>query len=207
MRVSGDVDGNQLELSASAQACGGHIALRGTGSRIRIGEIHNVQDFALSVGSHCSIDIADQVWVGNLKIFTDDGATIVISSWAGFNGVVHLYAREGKAIHVGPRSLFADLVELTTGDSHAIFDLALKKRVNHAGDIHIGEQVWLCAGVRVMKNVKIGAGSVIGAGAVVTRDIPAHCMASGVPAKVLRRGITWDQRLLDDLPDDAKEFS
>jgi maltose O-acetyltransferase len=48
------------------------------------------------------------------------------------------------------------------------------------------ENVWLGARVVVMSGVTIGEGSVIGAGSVVTRDIPARTIAAGVPAKVIR---------------------
>jgi acetyltransferase-like isoleucine patch superfamily enzyme len=47
--------------------------------------------------------------------------------------------------------------------------------------------VWLGARVIVLPGVTIGEGSVIGAGSVVTRSIPARCLAAGVPAKVLRQ--------------------
>lgn len=51
----------------------------------------------------------------------------------------------------------------------------------------IGDHCWLCSGVTVCGGVTIGAGSIIAAGAVVTRDIPPHSIAAGVPAKVLRQ--------------------
>jgi Acetyltransferase (isoleucine patch superfamily) len=54
------------------------------------------------------------------------------------------------------------------------------------GIITIGDDAWLGAGVIVMPNVTIGACSVIGAGAVVTHDIPPFSVAVGVPAKVIK---------------------
>lgn len=55
----------------------------------------------------------------------------------------------------------------------------------------IGNHVWLGQRVIIGKGVKIGENSVIGAGAIVTRDIPEGCVAAGVPAKVIRRDISW----------------
>jgi acetyltransferase-like isoleucine patch superfamily enzyme len=46
--------------------------------------------------------------------------------------------------------------------------------------------VWLGAGVTVLDNVHIGQGAVIGAGSVVTQNIPANTIAVGVPARVVR---------------------
>lgn len=52
--------------------------------------------------------------------------------------------------------------------------------------VYIGKNVWLASNVTVLPGVHIGDNSVIGAGAVVTRDIPANVLAVGNPAKVLR---------------------
>lgn len=53
--------------------------------------------------------------------------------------------------------------------------------------IHIEKKVWLGANVTVLPGVTIGEGSVIAAGAVVTKDVPANMIAAGVPAKVIRK--------------------
>ncbi|WP_125713884.1 sugar O-acetyltransferase [Companilactobacillus kedongensis] len=60
--------------------------------------------------------------------------------------------------------------------------------------IHIGNNVWLGANVSVLGGVTIGNNSVIGAGSVVNKDIPAGVVAAGVPCKVLRK-ITEKDRI------------
>ncbi|WP_280537348.1 DapH/DapD/GlmU-related protein [Halopenitus sp. POP-27] len=55
---------------------------------------------------------------------------------------------------------------------------------NSKGDIHIGNNVWIGASVFITEGVEIGDNAVIGANSVVTRDIPPHTIAAGVPAKV-----------------------
>ena len=55
-----------------------------------------------------------------------------------------------------------------------------------AADIHIGKYVWIGAHVKILKGVTIGDNAVIGAGAVVTKDIPANSIAVGSPAKVIK---------------------
>lgn len=52
--------------------------------------------------------------------------------------------------------------------------------------VHIGNDVWIGDKVVIMPGVHIGDGCIIGAGAVVTRDIPAYSIAAGVPAKVIK---------------------
>ncbi len=53
--------------------------------------------------------------------------------------------------------------------------------------VSIGDNVWICTGAIILPGVKIGSGSVIGAGSVVTKDIPPNSLAVGVPCKVIRR--------------------
>jgi acetyltransferase-like isoleucine patch superfamily enzyme len=54
------------------------------------------------------------------------------------------------------------------------------------GSIEIGDEAWLSFGVMVLGSVRIGAGAVIGAGAIVTEDIPDYAIAVGRPAKVVK---------------------
>jgi len=54
------------------------------------------------------------------------------------------------------------------------------------GDIILEDDVWLATGVNVMANVRIGKGTVVACGSVVTKDLPANVLAGGVPAKVIR---------------------
>lgn len=60
------------------------------------------------------------------------------------------------------------------------------RKLGVKGDIIIEDNVWLCEGVVVLSGVRIGKNSIIGANAVVTKDIPANCIAVGIPAKVIK---------------------
>lgn len=57
----------------------------------------------------------------------------------------------------------------------------------------IGNDVWIAAGVQIMRRVNVGDGAVIGGGAVVTKDIPPYSIAVGVPAKVIGYRCSKDQ--------------
>lgn len=58
--------------------------------------------------------------------------------------------------------------------------------------VTIGNHVWIGTRVTVLSGVTIGEGAVIGAGSVVKDDIPAHCLAVGVPAKVVKEDVVWE---------------
>ena len=57
--------------------------------------------------------------------------------------------------------------------------------------ITIGDNVWIGNRAMILKGVTIGDGAIIAAGAIVTKNIPAKTIAAGVPAKVIKEGVTW----------------
>ncbi|HBF14663.1 MAG TPA: sugar O-acetyltransferase [Clostridiales bacterium] len=61
-----------------------------------------------------------------------------------------------------------------------------EKRLCYAKPVHIGKNCWVCANATILPGVTIGDNCVIGAGSVVTRDIPANSFAAGNPARVIR---------------------
>ena len=81
------------------------------------------------------------------------------------------------SVNIGPECLFLTV-------THDIGDSTNRCGTPHALPIRIGTGSWLGARVTVLPGVTIGAGSVIGTGAVVARDIPPHSLAAGVPARV-----------------------
>lgn len=78
-----------------------------------------------------------------------------------------------------------------------------KKHLCYAKPVHIGNDCWFGASVTVCPGVTIGNGCVIGAGSVVTRDIPDGSFAAGVPCKVIRMlteadSMKWRPEILSD---------
>jgi acetyltransferase-like isoleucine patch superfamily enzyme len=95
-------------------------------------------------------------------------------------------------VRIGSRVLMASRVYIS---DHAhggttVEDIVLPpnaRPVVSKGPVIIEDEVWLGEGVAVMPGVHIGRSSIIGANAVVTRDIPAYCVAVGAPARVIKR--------------------
>ena len=89
-------------------------------------------------------------------------------------------------IYVGDRVMFGPNVTVTTAN-HPI-DPGLRSRgLQYNKDVWIGENVWIGAGVIIMPGIHIGNNSVIGAGSIVTRDIPENVVAVGNPCRILRK--------------------
>ena len=80
--------------------------------------------------------------------------------------------------------LAPNVVLTTTG--HPVLPALRRHGLQFSMPIHIGDGCWIGAGVMVMPGITIGENSVIGAGSVVTKDIPANVVAYGNPCRVAR---------------------
>ena len=92
---------------------------------------------------------------------------------------------DGTHIYIGDKTMFGPNVVLATAN-HPILPELREKAYQYNKEIHIGKNCWLGAGVIVVPGISIGDNSVIGAGSVVTRDIPDNVLAVGNPCRVLR---------------------
>ena len=88
-------------------------------------------------------------------------------------------------IYVGDATMFGPNVTIATA-GHPIEPSLREKGLQYNLPVHIGRNCWLGAGVVVMPGVTIGDNTVIGAGSVVTKDIPSGVVAVGNPCRVLR---------------------
>lgn len=149
----------------------GRIALRRyPGSTISIGSrcqflsaFHSNQ---IGIYSRCSI------------IALQPGACVEIGDDCGFSGAVILctkHIRIGNNVRCGANTLIID-TDMHTDDP----------RAGKNKDVVIEDNVWLGYGVKVLKGVHIGKGSMIGAMSIVTKDVPAGVVAAGNPCKIIR---------------------
>lgn len=88
------------------------------------------------------------------------------------------------SITVGESSMLAHGVFVTDADWHGIYDRS--QPVGQSNPVVIGRNVWIGDSAIICKGVKIGENSIVGAGAVVVRDIPPNAVAAGNPAAVIR---------------------
>lgn len=96
-----------------------------------------------------------------------------------------LVALDCAPITIGDDVQIATNVQLLT-PTHPVEPAPRRNKFEAAHPITIGDNVWLGGGVIVLPGVSIGANTVVGAGAVVTRDLPPNVVAVGNPARVIR---------------------
>ena len=119
-----------------------------------------------------------------------------------FQGVP-FYCDHGKSIYIGDNVMFGPNVSLMATNHPLIAHerVAMKYPDGHismseyADEIHIGNNVWVAANVVILGGVTIGDNAVIGAGSVVTKDIPANYLAYGVPCKPIREITEQDSKI------------
>ena len=115
------------------------------------------------------------------------------ANWAGH--FVHLgtgvYANfnltlvDDTAIYIGDHTMLGPNVTIATA-GHPILPSLRSKGIQYNAPVHIGKNCWFGAGVIVVPGVTIGDNTVVGAGSVVTKDLPANVVAVGDPCRVLR---------------------
>ena len=109
------------------------------------------------------------------NIFADDKV------FFNFNCVV----LDVMPVTIGSRTLFGPNVQIYTA-THPIDYAVRASGLEYAKPISIGEDVWVGGNTVICPGVTIGSRSIIGAGSVVTKDIPADAVAAGNPCKVIR---------------------
>lgn len=115
--------------------------------------------------------------------YSEHGVNIRLGEKVFINQNCTLYDMGG--IEIGDEVMIGPNCSLLTS-GHPI-DPAQRRNGWVARPIRIGRNVWLAAGVTVIGGVSIGENSVIAAGSVVTRNVPAGVLAAGSPARVIRR--------------------
>ncbi|MBQ7530471.1 MAG: acyltransferase [Paludibacteraceae bacterium] len=149
------------------------------------------------VGEEC-------IEVGNDCTFYPD---VELTAWKNYKGVsftptIHL----GNGCVMRNRSHITAINQIQIGDNLLTGNDVLISDNNHGnielqdlqirpqdrelitkGRIVIGDNVWIGDKAVILGNVQIGTGAVIAAGSVVTKDVPAYCIAAGVPAKVIKQ--------------------
>jgi maltose O-acetyltransferase len=123
----------------------------------------------------------DSVWM-QPPFFCDYGANIELGErvFFNFNCVVLDVCR----VRIGSFSLFGPAVQIYT-PMHPM-DAALRRKQEYGKPVEIGADVWVGGGAIILPGVTIGSRAVIGAGSVVTRDVPENVFAAGNPCRVIR---------------------
>jgi acetyltransferase-like isoleucine patch superfamily enzyme len=165
LRFAGNIslgNGAYLDQAVYLHACPGGISI-GRNTMVMHGAVLHVYNFRDL--PHAGIWIGDDSLVGEYTVIRGQGG-----------------------VRIGHRVYTSPMVQLVAVDH--VFDDPGRPFVDQgitARGITVEDDVWIGSGAVVTDGVTIGRGAVVAAGAVVTRDVPPHTVAGGVPARVLRQ--------------------
>ena len=123
----------------------------------------------------------DSVWM-QPPFFCDYGTNIELGERVFFN--FNCVVLDVCPVRIGSFTLFGPAVQIYT-PMHPL-DTKLRREQEYGKPVEIGSDVWVGGGAIILPGVHIGSRAVIGAGSVVTRDVPEGVFAAGNPCRVVR---------------------
>ena len=144
-----------------------------------IGSVQNINLGAgFKMGSNCQLYAEEEFGKSSINILDNVGLNsgVIINANSGNSITI------GQDVRIGPYSILR-----AANHNFQSLDNPIYLQGYQSGDIVVEDDVWIGANVSVLNNVRIGRSSIVGAGCVVTSDIPAYSIAAGVPARVIRQ--------------------
>jgi acetyltransferase-like isoleucine patch superfamily enzyme len=127
-----------------------------------------------------------EIVVGNCQFYSGvrmevgEGAVLKIGKGTYLNRNTLVVAK--KSVEIGGNCKISWDVVIMDSDQHTLED-----QDTSSAPVVIGDDVWIGCRAIILKGVRVGRGAVIGAGSVVTRDVPSRAVVGGVPAKLIKQ--------------------
>lgn len=177
------------------------------GDDTKIGPLTFIKVKSIKLGKRVKINMMVAIDTGNLII--DNDSTVMEQVVIGGMLTPRSELTIGKRVKIFPYSFINPTEPIHIGDdvgigggnyifTHGSWQSALDGFPVSFGPVNIEKGVWFPWRVFVMPNVTVGEYSTIGAGSIITKNIPARSLAAGSPAKVLRTGNEYVRNLTDD---------
>lgn len=170
-------DDNAIVIGPGSRFNNVRFHVRGNGHRIEF-------------GPNCRVSRGGVFW------FEDEGCALQVGRNCSMVEVHIAVTEPDSRVTIGEDCMFANDIDIRTGDSHSIIDPPSGKRLNPAADVVIEDHVWIAPHVVVLKGVHIGRDSVVATGAVVTKSFGSGIIIGGNPASVIKSGISWKRERL-----------
>jgi len=178
---------HRFAIVGSGVMIGSNVTLR-CPNRIWLGDNIAIDSSAVldAKGKESSIHMGDSVLVGKGSIFSCASGKIQVGNELSFGPYCYIRASRSSIVMGSYITIGSHTTIISGNPDYERLDIHMMKQLGSARGIIIEDDVWIGVGVQVIDGVKIGRGSVIGAGAVVINDIPPYGIATGVPAKVVK---------------------
>lgn len=172
----------------------GHGVVVRQPKNIRLGDSVVVSEYcvldARNEENEKAIEVGDSAMLSNNVMLSCKEGTIRIGSHVGVNAHTIIQSTYNNDVVVGKDCVIGQRCFIIGGGNYKLpetEDLIRTQPIAADGGITIAENVWLGGNVTVLGGVKIGTGSVAGAGSVISRSIPAMSVCLGVPARIVKK--------------------
>lgn len=211
-----DEFGNQI----IGELKGALISFRGTDSKIKVGEGFYGKGLKIDVYSDVELKIGDNVkavkntlWIfqdtvsctiGNDCAWWSEGSELVcfentictIGNDVRINENCKMIMPGNTFLSIGDGCIFGKYVTIRTNDGHPIYDIKTGRQLNDARSkkrgVVIRDHVWIGQDVIILYNSDIGVGSIVGAKSLTKGKYPNNCIIAGVPARIIKSDIAWN---------------
>lgn len=168
------------------------IRVRGSNNQIELQKGSVLINAKVEIhGNNHHVLIASGAYLEGTHIVVEDNHCVLSIGKNTFIGPSHLAVTEDECqLVIGNECMISSHVQVRTGDSHAIFDFN-GQRINAAANVRIGNMVWLGEGCKVLKGVTLKDDTIVSTGSIVTKSFEGNVLIGGVPAKILKEGVSW----------------
>lgn len=141
-------------------------------------EFNLTEGAVLEIGNNCTLQDFSffQLTIPCPKVLVGNGTVI------GRRNII----TAKNLISIGNDVLIGSDVQIIDHGHGITRNAVIREQQAKIGEVVIGDDVWIGAGAKILMNVHIGTGAVIGANAVVVSDIPGYTIAVGIPARVIK---------------------
>lgn len=174
----------------------------GDNNYVEIHEPFNISNFRCTmVGSDSKIVIGKNFTCRKFNVRTYSESSVIVGDNAHFVDV-KIYATGAKkqCVEIGKNSLMSFNVYIKTSDGHTLYDEKTMNVLNKSsGKIIIGDHVWICPNVSILKDARIADNCVVGSMSLINKQFDEKgSLIAGIPAKVIKNGINWDKTAVEN---------
>ncbi|OJF90470.1 acyltransferase [Pararhizobium antarcticum] len=191
------IAGNTFLNEGAAALKGRVFGKTGTGNVLSIGKGTKFSGTVEFQGNNNKVLIGDTCHFRGEIIVKGEGQTVTFGDQSTTVDV-YLLCQENCDVHIGKWCMFSREIEIRTTDAHSVIDRVTRKRINPAQSIRIGDHVWVGVGAIINKGAVVPSDCIVGAMAFVNGQFDEEgTILAGTPARVVKRGITWNRSRRD----------
>ncbi|MCM1174211.1 MAG: hypothetical protein NC341_04080 [Blautia sp.] len=186
-------------------------------SVMEIGDGGIIDGTRVEIGEYSKLKIGKRALIGGAgavqRIVIRNNANVIIGDDFSVTGDFFFLISSNTTLEIGKDNMFSWGVRILTADGHSIFDVKSGEVINSTQDsmqrrkVVTGNHVWVGLRATLFYGTNIGNGSMVGACSLVKETFPNNCMIAGIPAKMIKKDISWSRKSVSmDIKDCGEDY-